>query len=284
MATSRASCGPFRAMKLLGFPAYYSKISRGRANSPARLQLVCVVPLEVDGAKAQRPQWRLDRTPILSSLAAPTRTAQKGLDAALKRAERFLRLGADGIFVAGLTTPEDYRPGWQSLQRRLELRRNLRGGSDAVAYAGRTPQYGIFASRLSEHPYRARGEGDRESACSAWPNLAAGKRRCLQRVASRKWRLKSPGRCARFAKWKDSGKEILVRPSRMMKPCGRSRAARRVHARCEHDQQERHRHDQINVVQADRVHQQIAAVRVARRTFHRARSRSASARSRRECR
>ena len=32
----------------------------------------------------------------------------EGLDAALKRAERFLRLGADGIFVAGLKTPEDY--------------------------------------------------------------------------------------------------------------------------------------------------------------------------------
>jgi 2-methylisocitrate lyase-like PEP mutase family enzyme len=32
----------------------------------------------------------------------------EGLDAALKRAERFLRLGVDGIFVAGLKTPEDY--------------------------------------------------------------------------------------------------------------------------------------------------------------------------------
>jgi 2-methylisocitrate lyase-like PEP mutase family enzyme len=32
----------------------------------------------------------------------------EGLDAALKRAERFLRLGADGIFVAGLKTPQDY--------------------------------------------------------------------------------------------------------------------------------------------------------------------------------
>ena len=32
----------------------------------------------------------------------------EGLDAALKRAERFLRLGVDGIFIAGLKTPEDY--------------------------------------------------------------------------------------------------------------------------------------------------------------------------------
>jgi 2-methylisocitrate lyase-like PEP mutase family enzyme len=32
----------------------------------------------------------------------------EGLDAALNRAERFLRLGVDGIFVAGLKTPEDY--------------------------------------------------------------------------------------------------------------------------------------------------------------------------------
>jgi 2-methylisocitrate lyase-like PEP mutase family enzyme len=32
----------------------------------------------------------------------------EGLDAALRRGERFLRLGADGIFLAGLKTPEDY--------------------------------------------------------------------------------------------------------------------------------------------------------------------------------
>src|SRR5262245_22119461 len=32
----------------------------------------------------------------------------EGLDAAIKRGERFLRLGADGIFIAGLKTPDDY--------------------------------------------------------------------------------------------------------------------------------------------------------------------------------
>ena len=32
----------------------------------------------------------------------------EGLDAAIERAERFLELGADGIFVAGLQTSEDY--------------------------------------------------------------------------------------------------------------------------------------------------------------------------------
>jgi 2-methylisocitrate lyase-like PEP mutase family enzyme len=31
-----------------------------------------------------------------------------GLDAALRRAERFLQIGADGVFIAGLRTPEDY--------------------------------------------------------------------------------------------------------------------------------------------------------------------------------
>lgn len=31
-----------------------------------------------------------------------------GLDAALRRAERFLKLGVDGVFIAGLRTPEDY--------------------------------------------------------------------------------------------------------------------------------------------------------------------------------
>lgn len=32
-----------------------------------------------------------------------------GLDAAMRRAERFLKLGADGIFIAGLRTEDDYR-------------------------------------------------------------------------------------------------------------------------------------------------------------------------------
>ncbi|QJP16097.1 isocitrate lyase/PEP mutase family protein [Starkeya sp. ORNL1] len=32
-----------------------------------------------------------------------------GLDTAMRRAERFLKLGADGIFIAGLRTEEDYR-------------------------------------------------------------------------------------------------------------------------------------------------------------------------------
>src|SRR4030095_10701564 len=32
----------------------------------------------------------------------------EGLDDAIRRAERFLRLGADGVFVAGLKTPQDY--------------------------------------------------------------------------------------------------------------------------------------------------------------------------------
>jgi 2-methylisocitrate lyase-like PEP mutase family enzyme len=32
-----------------------------------------------------------------------------GLDAAMRRAERFLKLGADGIFIAGLRTADDYR-------------------------------------------------------------------------------------------------------------------------------------------------------------------------------
>jgi 2-methylisocitrate lyase-like PEP mutase family enzyme len=32
-----------------------------------------------------------------------------GLDAAMRRAERFLKLGCDGIFIAGLKTEDDYR-------------------------------------------------------------------------------------------------------------------------------------------------------------------------------
>ncbi len=32
----------------------------------------------------------------------------QGMDEALRRAEHFLRLGADGVFVSGLKTPEDY--------------------------------------------------------------------------------------------------------------------------------------------------------------------------------
>jgi 2-methylisocitrate lyase-like PEP mutase family enzyme len=39
-----------------------------------------------------------------------------GLDAALHRAERFLRIGVDGVFVAGLKRPEDYERVGRSLK------------------------------------------------------------------------------------------------------------------------------------------------------------------------
>lgn len=38
-----------------------------------------------------------------------------GLDAALRRADRFLKLGVDGVFIAGIRTPEDYARVGKSL-------------------------------------------------------------------------------------------------------------------------------------------------------------------------
>jgi 2-methylisocitrate lyase-like PEP mutase family enzyme len=66
-----------------------------------------VVPLEV---MEQKLKAALE-TRVNSDFVIIGRTdayGAEGLDASLKRAEQFLRLGADGIFVAGLKTARDY--------------------------------------------------------------------------------------------------------------------------------------------------------------------------------
>jgi hypothetical protein len=78
--------------------------------------------------------------------------AQAGRTIPASRGRRHIR--------SRIENPGGLRPGWQSFQRRLELRGNLRGDGDAVADAGRAPRYGIFANRLPEHPDWTRGEGN----------------------------------------------------------------------------------------------------------------------------
>jgi 2-methylisocitrate lyase-like PEP mutase family enzyme len=66
-----------------------------------------VVPLEVMEQKLKAAMAARQNSDFVI-IGRTDAYGAEGLDAALKRAERFLRLGADGIFVAGLKTPADY--------------------------------------------------------------------------------------------------------------------------------------------------------------------------------
>lgn len=77
------------------------------AKQPGAASARSVVPLEIMGQKlkaAMEARRNLDFVIIGRTDAY----GAEGLDAAIGRAERFLGLGADGIFVAGLKTLEDY--------------------------------------------------------------------------------------------------------------------------------------------------------------------------------
>ena len=66
-----------------------------------------VVPLEVMEQKLKAAMAARQNSDFVI-IGRTDAYGAEGLDAALKRAERFLRLGVDGIFIAGLKTPEDY--------------------------------------------------------------------------------------------------------------------------------------------------------------------------------
>ncbi len=51
-----------------------------------------------------------------------------GFEAALERAERFLRLGADGVFIAGLRTEEEYARAGRALGSALQAAAMFEGG------------------------------------------------------------------------------------------------------------------------------------------------------------
>lgn len=66
-----------------------------------------VVPLQVMEQKL-KAAMATRQNPDFVIIGRTDAYGTEGLDAALKRGERFLGLGADGIFVAGLKTPQDY--------------------------------------------------------------------------------------------------------------------------------------------------------------------------------
>lgn len=66
-----------------------------------------VVPLAIMEQKL-KAAMEARRNPDFVIIGRTDAYGAEGLDAALKRAERFLRLGVDGIFVAGLKTSADY--------------------------------------------------------------------------------------------------------------------------------------------------------------------------------
>jgi 2-methylisocitrate lyase-like PEP mutase family enzyme len=70
-------------------------------------------------ARASRDMMIMGRTDALGVL---------GLDAALRRAERFLALGADGVFVAGLKREEDFARAGRELKGALQAAALFEGG------------------------------------------------------------------------------------------------------------------------------------------------------------
>ena len=59
-------------------------------------------------------------------------------------------------------------------------------------------------------------------------------------------------------KWNDVGEEILLKSAQPLMQPAVDRQQERVDAGGEDDQQKRHRHDHVDVIKPDRVHQQIA--------------------------
>jgi 2-methylisocitrate lyase-like PEP mutase family enzyme len=77
------------------------------SKQPGAASARSVVPLEIIEQKL-KAAMAARRNPDFVVIGRTDAYGAEGLDAALNRAERFLRLGVDGIFVAGLKTPEDY--------------------------------------------------------------------------------------------------------------------------------------------------------------------------------
>ena len=88
----------------------------------------------------------------------------QGLDEALRRAEHFLRIGADGIFVAGLKTPEDYARVGKAFKGSWNAAAIFEGTTTPWLTPRELHSMGFLANRLPQHPHRPRGKGHRERA------------------------------------------------------------------------------------------------------------------------
>jgi len=77
------------------------------SKQPGAASARSVVPLEVMEQKLKAAMAARQNSDFVI-IGRTDAYGAEGLDAALKRAERFLRLGVDGIFIAGLKTLEDY--------------------------------------------------------------------------------------------------------------------------------------------------------------------------------
>jgi 2-methylisocitrate lyase-like PEP mutase family enzyme len=76
------------------------------AKQPGAASAQSVIPLEIMEQKL-KAAMEARRNSDFVIIGRTDAYGAEGLDAAIERAERFLGLGADGIFVAGLKTPED---------------------------------------------------------------------------------------------------------------------------------------------------------------------------------
>ena len=190
-----------------------------------------VVPLEVMEQKLKAAMAARQNSDFVI-IGRTDAYGAEGLDAALKRAERFLRLGADGIFVAGLKTPGDYVQVGKAFKGAWNCAAIFEAAATPWLTPGGTPRYGIFANRLSEHPYWARGEGDR-----TWP-AAPGPTCCRQGQCLHGRRAgdgaEESGRRAQFAKMERPGEEIFISLA-MVEPSVDGEQET-VHARCKQNE------------------------------------------------
>jgi len=77
------------------------------SKQPGAASARSIVPLEIMEQKLRAAMTARQNSEFVI-IGRTDAYGAEGLHAALKRAERFLRLGVDGIFVAGLKTPDDY--------------------------------------------------------------------------------------------------------------------------------------------------------------------------------
>src|SRR5262245_19630540 len=96
-----------RAYEVAGVSGVLLEDQSRENKQPGAASARSVVPLEVIEQKLKAAMEARHNSDFVI-IGRTDAYGAEGLDAALKRAERLLRLGADGIFVAGLKTPQDY--------------------------------------------------------------------------------------------------------------------------------------------------------------------------------
>src|SRR5579862_6976449 len=148
-----------RAYERLGVGAILIEDQRREGKQPRAEKARGVVDIPV---MAQKLATALDARQSADTLIIGRTDAYGalGLDAAIARAERFLALGVDGVFVAGLRTAEEYA---------RVARGHLRRRGHPLAHAARARRNGVRARELSGIARVPDRRHDARDACDASP-------------------------------------------------------------------------------------------------------------------